>query len=158
MFENFCWNFFMHSQIIAESLFKCSFVTNGCISWRINGAVVYRMFHDQWRNCKFYMTQFRRDLLAICGIQSRRLTVFCCFGSSCRFFSDFTPWQVYFLILRTKNRAASLRSMQHDFVKTKRRPIVSNRIFAHENTVKFFVMHFAMNREGCNVYSGKPLF
>lgn len=52
---------------------------------------------------------------------------------------------VFFFYPSYKNRAASLRSMQRDFVKTERRPIVSNRIFAHENTVKFFVMHFDRN-------------
>lgn len=92
---------------------------------------------------KFYVTQFRRDLLAICGIQSRRPTVFCCFGSPCPFFfPDFTPCVtgVFFDSLH-KNRTASSRSMQHDFVEIKRRSIVSNWIFERENPAKFLV-HF----------------
>lgn len=58
MFKNLCCRFFLHMQTTVRSLFKCSFVTNGYISWRTNAPLCIVYFVVNGKTASFTWHSF----------------------------------------------------------------------------------------------------
>lgn len=149
----------MHSQVIAESLFKCSFVANSCISWRTNAPLCIVCFVINGETASFTWHSFAGICWQSVAFSHAGLLFSVVSDHRADFFSISRRDRCIFLILRTKNRAASLL-------------VLCNVTSLKRNAVRLYQTEFSLTRTPLNflcctsiaidgyrqcAYAGKPL-